>query len=336
VVRSSHSGMKGTAAVYLLFTRPSIRMPTRATANMHINNNNIHHNPPTSRTDDDVAVPLLLETNDSSPSLPQQRPQSYWCSHLPPGSTNLYACWTAATAICVWFLFVHAPPTLRHRYPIGGIPPLLWFHLIGAGGVYLGCVHNAICTPSIVGPVWHGTVGRIALILGIVGFCTGLILAARKIANDPVFAIGITIGGVAQMVCQYYGYVSIKRYQTLRDETERSSSQSAEMQTALEGHVANMISLFVQACGIPALIRLAEGFSIAGRHYVGVALPVLILASILLARCYVRLYFRKIRSNYDNSSAVAAVAGVDPTSAVGDYVDNDDDHDYGATTTRLI
>ena len=57
--------------------------------------------------------------------------------------------------------------------------PLVYPHLIGAYSIYLVCVHNTLLTPSTfkgAARLFHIWIGRIGLVLGVIGFITGAIL----------------------------------------------------------------------------------------------------------------------------------------------------------------
>ena len=111
--------------------------------------------------------------------------------------------------------------------------------------------------------------GRVGLLLGTIGFCLGVLLAwfpQGHPINYP-FAIPITIGGCMQILAQYNGYKAIREFQSIKQQLEASTgSKSLSLSernkledaktAALRRHVGNMISLFIMACGIPAIIRL--------------------------------------------------------------------------------
>jgi hypothetical protein len=267
--------------------------------------------------------------------------------------STLHYGWVAATALCVWFLLYHAPRVLRERD--SRIAPLLWVHLVGAYGIYMGCVHNALLTPSVVGAAWHKWVGRVALVLGVVGFTAGFLYTWwwwSDVNQNLPFAIGVTMGGIAQISSQYLGYVHIKEYQRYRDlllsleqesgvvaaaaaavpnkatsatsaRDEKAAVYRAARDVALEKHIANMISLLMMACGIPALVRLAES-----SHHLPLTLPLLIGASIVIAQQYVRFFHRKIHQRH-------TTAPPQPRIADDDDDDDDDADDDGGTDGEL-
>jgi hypothetical protein len=266
--------------------------------------------------------------------------------------STLHYGWVAATGLCVWFLLYHAPRVLRERD--SRIAPLLWVHLVGAYGIYMGCVHNALLTPSVVGAAWHKWVGRVALVLGIVGFTAGFVYTWwwwSDVDQNLPFAIGVTMGGMAQISSQYLGYVHIKQYQRYRDlllsleqesgvvaaaaaavpnnatnatraRDEKAAVYRAARDVALEKHVANMISLLLLACGIPALVRLAES-----THHLPLTLPLLIGASIVVAQQYVRFFHRKIHQRHTTAPPQPRIAADDD--------DDDADDDGGGTDGEL-
>jgi hypothetical protein len=200
-------------------------------------------------------------------------------------NVNIY--WIGATGLAVWFLFIHAPPYFRTHNVLADAP--FMFHLIGAYSIYLACVFNTVVTPSIKRSL-HVWVGRVGMILGVFGFLSGLYLCywpwrLNKPSLD--FSIGITIGGVAQVLLQARGYLNIKKFQELRDKLTSSSTTNLLAATnesdvlfvpspenrdrleqdklkALTAHIDSMISLFVIACGVPAAIRIVGLFGAGG------------------------------------------------------------------------
>mmetsp|Transcript_28404 Transcript_28404/g.76944 ORF Transcript_28404/g.76944 Transcript_28404/m.76944 type:complete len:252 (+) Transcript_28404:105-860(+) len=182
---------------------------------------------------------------------------------VPP---TLNPSWTLATALCVWFLFIHTPVFLLHK---DNIEPLLWVHFVGVYSVYLACVHNTLLTPSTFGGAarpFHVWGGRIGLVLGVVGFSTGMYLTWILLdpTDDLGFSIGITYGGIAQVQLEVIGYRAIVRYKAVKERIQDGDYTDREELLALEdelddnliAHVIAMVNLFVMACGIPALIRL--------------------------------------------------------------------------------
>ena len=176
--------------------------------------------------------------------------------------------WVIATALCVWFLFIHAPITISSDKYFK--PRLLWVHLFCVYTIYLVCAQNTLFTPSTLNGAarpFHIWAGRIGLILGVVGFYTGFVLTwfIMDPQEDLGFSIGITYGGVAQMQAQYMGYRAIKRYQKVKAKIEAEEYQNQQELLTLEdeqdehlsNHITWMINLFVLACGIPAMVRLA-------------------------------------------------------------------------------
>lgn len=181
--------------------------------------------------------------------------------------------WALSAVLCFWFLFLHAPVFLFRK---DHIEPLLYAHLVGVYAVYLACVHNAIITPSLFGGAakpFHVWGGRIGLVLGVIGFVLGFYLTwfVYDPMEDSTFSIAITIGGLSQMQAEFCGYRSIQRYKATKLLIEQGGYDSGdggtreklfaledELDRHLTDHVKWMLNLFVMACGIPAIIRLAE------------------------------------------------------------------------------
>ena len=132
---------------------------------------------------------------------------------------NIY--WLTTTMLAVWFLFVHSPPLLKSRNVSLSTDAPFVYHLIGSYSIYITCIINTLITPSIA-KFAHVYIGRIGMILGVLGFIFGLYLSwypHRPNGRPPLeFSIGITIGGIAQILLQFHGYKCIKQYQTLRDD----------------------------------------------------------------------------------------------------------------------
>lgn len=174
--------------------------------------------------------------------------------------------WVIATALCFWFLFIHAPMTISSDKFFK--PRLLWVHLFCVYTIYLVCVQTVFNPFTLNGAArpFHIWAGRIGLILGVVGFYTGLILTwfLMDPRKDLGFSVGITYGGIAQMQAQYMGYHAIKRYQQVKAKIEAEEYQNQQELLTLEDeqdehlrtHITSMINLFVLACGIPGLVRL--------------------------------------------------------------------------------
>jgi hypothetical protein len=197
--------------------------------------------------------------------------------------------WMIGTSIAVWFLFIHAPPFWRQRQLLRR-DVLLAVHIVAAGWLYLSCVHNCLFTPSFMffgkpSKLVHTWVGRTGLGAGIISFSLGAFLAWSRIGLDGVegttvsWALPITIGGIFQLFAQYFGYKAIRLYKSLKEEistrtrefqdsrisTDENAFRTQELnelkltqRRALGNHIGNMIGLFVNACGIPAGIRMAE------------------------------------------------------------------------------
>ena len=187
------------------------------------------------------------------------------CTKEVPATLNIY--WILGTCLCVWFLWIHSPIVL---FAMDYIPPLLYIHLFGAYSVYMACVHNTLLTPSTFGGAarpFHIWVGRFGLILGVFGFVTGFYLTWLTDDTYPLsFSIGITSGGISQMVAQFRGYKAIRKYKEIKAKLEASLYMDEEERLLLEDeqdkcliiHIDAMFALFFLACGIPALIRMVD------------------------------------------------------------------------------
>ncbi|KAL7523473.1 hypothetical protein ACHAWF_000538 [Thalassiosira exigua] len=185
-----------------------------------------------------------------------------------PLSFAFGASWAIATVVCLWFLFVHAPPLLASRE---SIHPLFALHLVGAYAVYLACVNNTLLTPSTLGGSarpFHVWVGRVGLALGLVGFVSGFVLTwlILDFRSNLGFSMGITYGGFAQAYLEVVGFRAIKRYQEIKARIETGDYQTEaellelkdEKDEKLRVHIWSMIPLFILACGIPALMRVCD------------------------------------------------------------------------------
>jgi hypothetical protein len=218
---------------------------------------------------------LILETSSQS-KLPskflylEDKYNSFIAGNTMPSNLSIH--WIIASSIAVWFLFIHSPPFLIKRNVLSDFP--FATHMFGAYTIYLSCMFNTLFTPSSLrgkARPFHIWIGRIGMISGIVSFVFGFYCAwwPSRLTRPPLgFSIGITIGGLAQIVTQYVGYVAIQKYQkitTKLKEMDASNIQENEVekmkqqsQGALRTHVYNMVFLFVAACGIPAGLRIAD------------------------------------------------------------------------------
>lgn len=188
-------------------------------------------------------------------------------------SLNVY--WLGATSLAIWFLLIHTPPVLWERQIWKR--PLFICHLMGACGIYIACIVNALWTPSTtMGQSTHVQVGRVGMYLGVVGVVTGFILTWTRIGEVGWgFGVPISIGGAFQLFAQWNGYRSIQRYRQAKQAEKElcqamSLSESVTDTTVssqlvalrknqkkyLAQHIGNMLGVFVAACGIPAIIRL--------------------------------------------------------------------------------
>ena len=185
---------------------------------------------------------------------------------------NLSIYWVFASSVAVWFLFVHAPEFLIRRKVHQDFP--LATHMTGAYTIYLACIFNTLFTPSTLhgkARPWHIWIGRIGMISGLVSFGFGLYCAwwpYRKILPPLGFSIGITVGGIAQILTQWSGYRAIRQFSSLKakvKDMEQANKKGEQLdklkdqtEAALRTHIYSMVSLFVLACGIPAGMRIAD------------------------------------------------------------------------------
>lgn len=239
---------------------------------------------------------------------------------------NLNLPWVAATSLAVWFLFIHTPKFWVQRKLLTR-DTLLAIHIVAAGTLYLACAHNCMFTPSCTFP-WgkrrmlarlvHEWVGRIGFVAGVISFVLGAFLSwwrLGKVGEGGTklgFALPISIGGILQLAAQYNGFISIRKYKRLtqeiaelaqdQDQNDCTSKElqgrqaqelenlKVEQRKALRLHIGHMVTLFVNACGIPAGIRLVELAS-GGRE--GLMITVAIFAAIgilnMLANYYMRI-----------------------------------------------
>jgi len=184
------------------------------------------------------------------------------------------------------------------------VEPLLYVHLAGACSIYLVCVHNTLFTPSALGGAarpYHIWFGRIGLLLGVLGAITGYILTwvVQDGTKNLGFSIGISFGGIGQMIAQFFGYRDILRYRTFKAKIENGEYNTQEELHSLQdsqdkyltSHITSMMQLFGLACGIPALMRVAEVFDS------DILLPILILLAFFLTYFMARPLTEKIKTN---------------------------------------
>lgn len=185
-----------------------------------------------------------------------------------PKNLNLY--WAAVTGLAVWFLFVHAPIFLTLGKRWKDVP--LIFHLMGAGGVYVACIHNTLITPSW-SKLLHVFVGRVGLLLGFWGFGWGMYMSWWRAGVELSASIPLTVGGVLQVISQVMGYQAIQQYQRLNKQLESLPpdvtpetvvSLQSQRSGYLKSHIGSMLGLFVQACSIPAALRLTDSAGVPG------------------------------------------------------------------------
>lgn len=226
----------------------------------------------------------LLMNQDASPR------REGTASRLSTVTKNFNFYWLAATTLALWFLFYHTPPFLVSNRRWADF--LLLVHIGSAGTVYLACAHNALVTPS-VNRLLHIWVGRTGLVFGILGFFTGLYMVlSPKYATGAFFGVAITIGGVFQMVSQYLGFTSIREFQSVRKQLDQQNPSNADLilveqlqeqrKRLLRNHIGYMLGVFVLACGIPAILRVASD---AGQDN-----AIAIVAAIFIAQLVCKLY----------------------------------------------
>lgn len=176
--------------------------------------------------------------------------------------------WAAATAVCLWFLFIHTPAFLAAKY--NSIRPVLAVHLLGVFSIYLICVLNTLLTPSTfhgAAKPFHIWAGRIGYILGPVGFVSGIVLTwfIANFRENWIMSIAITYGGIRQMQGQLAGFRAIRRYSKIKAQIAAREYNGKDELRALQGeadasltiHIQAMVEMFVMACGTPAYIRLS-------------------------------------------------------------------------------
>lgn len=227
---------------------------------------------------------------------------------------NLNLFWAAGTGLAVYFLFVHAPQYLATI----DISPTLWIHIFGVYPIYLACIHNTLITPTTFSWArgFHVWVGRIGLVLGVMGFITGVILEWSNLDPDELGgAIGVTVGGTIQMTAQFFGYRAIKRHQRFKKELAEIIARHGldgddsdidkkniddlreKRDAALISHVYNMLGVFLLGCGIPSMNRLP--FKQHGWIYY-----LLIVVFVVVMMVWGKVIERRIRANSDRQQKV--------------------------------
>lgn len=201
-----------------------------------------------------------------------------------PKSLNVF--WTVSAALSLWLLIIHAPPVLVRRDAIRN-PAFVW-HMIGIYSVSLGCIINALVTPSVWGgrgKAWHIWSGRWAMIGGVVGASSGAWLAWHELQYLPLgFVIWISAIGVVQLYAQVKGYNAIREFRTIKEQLALAEVAGEsevvlnklrdEQRRLLNIHIHYMILLFVVACGFPAGLRLGE---VIGQARAGLSVIVIYL-----------------------------------------------------------
>ena len=215
---------------------------------------------------------------------------------------NLNIYWVIVTSIACWFLFIHSPPILVKKKVLYD-PPFL-AHLFGAYGIYIACIFNTMVTPTTFdgeGRKYHVIVGRIGMVAGIVGVILGFFCTwwPTREWNGLGFAIGISIGGLSQAFFQLRGYRAIRKYKSIKakileegDDTSNLDTLTQEKNEALYTHIESMIGVFLPACTIPALMRVADAVSFGG-----IMLPIGILFLISSTKPYSSIFQKRMQSS---------------------------------------
>ena len=229
---------------------------------------------------------------------------------------NLTIYWVISTFLAIWFLFLYSPPLLAKRKVIHDVPFAV--HLIGAYTIYIACIVNTLFTPSTLfgkTKALHVWIGRLGLIFGYISFAAGAYCAWWPGRGDKLpdlgFAIGITVGGIAQVNAQTAGYRGIQKFKELKvqilelQRVDHKKTKTAEINElckrkddALRIHIFNMVGLFVAACGIPAGIRFAVVLG-WGDSLLGLIVPVVLLNGMVnpFATSY-------LKSSHDSDNSV--------------------------------
>jgi hypothetical protein len=218
---------------------------------------------------------------------------------------NLTVFWIGASALCIWFLFVHAPPFIVERKVYQDVP--LAAHLGGAYTIYLTCLVNSLFTPSPFkyGKELHTTIGKVGMVFGFVSFALGFYCSWLRAVTPPLsFSIGITVGGIAQIISQIVGWRAIKKFQRYSKEeqemlaegdTKHDAEKLADLKdkkrASMMTHVYNMVALYMVACGAPALLRVTGMFLPEGMGVLGLVGSVVFLN--LLVKPFGDTYLRK-------------------------------------------
>ena len=244
-----------------------------------------------------------------------------WCKNF-----SLY--WLAATGLAVWFLFVHSPPIIGDRSITDD--PIFYIHMIGSYAIYAACIHNALITPSIL-RLPHIYIGRAGLLLGVVSFVSGFYLAwARYFKSDRAFCISISAGGILQIWLEIRGYHAIRRYKYLKAKLENYASNiedttesndtispdqvdeiTKQMNESLRTHILSMLSLFVLACGIPAVIRAINESNVRGVWLILVVIGILTVIAILYGRAFTGRVFKQSPPVIDDSAPTSTIVTAD-------------------------
>jgi len=171
------------------------------------------------------------------------------------GNFSIY--WLLATLIGLWFIFIHTPQHITAK-GVQDYGVVFWMHITLACFTYIACMWNVFHTPSH-GPWYaniHILVGRTAVFTSLVGFSLGMVAAWGPGSTTSFgFAIGITSGGIGQIICTIIGFSAIKLHQW---EKEKPVPDEKWKQRYLRIHIGTMLGLFFPSCGVPAVMRIFE------------------------------------------------------------------------------
>ena len=174
---------------------------------------------------------------------------------------NLSIYWLIGTTVGLWFIFIYTPQHINSK-GLQAYGTNFWIHIAFACFTYIACMWNVFHTPSH-GPWYtraHILIGRAAVIASILGFAFGLWMSWGPGTNTPIgLAIGLTSGGIAQVLSTIIGLIAIKLYQ---QENAKLVPDDIRKSWYLRIHIASMLALFLPACGTPAVMRLFAGIGL--------------------------------------------------------------------------
>ena len=222
-----------------------------------------------------------MEVSDKNSQAEEGRPRTVEGDRRPLWAGNINVYWLANTILGSWFLFVHSPMHYNKHAPYVNAWEFA-LHLAPAYFIYLVCMWNSFHTPSH-GSIYrtlHIWLGRAALVLGPAMYLFGLLRAWNPIYNTPKsLAIGLTSGGAAHMICSFCGYLAIRKWQSMDQESDPKKKA-----TMLKLHIMGMLGIFLPSCGTPALMRLGQIFGINMTIGLSIFIPVLILLAFPMER----------------------------------------------------